>query len=140
MSTPTKSLALSSALCACTSTAVKNANTDLIDAQYAAYNAKNIDTFMSFYAPDARLCSLPANTCFEGEEQIRAHFAKLFTRMSKLEASVSKRTVDQDYVLDWENVIVVNEKGKLLKLSGISVYQVESGKIKSLTIFMHSNT
>ncbi|WP_141731174.1 nuclear transport factor 2 family protein [Oligoflexus tunisiensis] len=125
------------AFSACVSTSSKNSNSELIDKQYAAYNSKDIDRFMSFFASSAKICTVPADICMEGESQIRAHFSEFFSKFETLDAKVSKRIIDQDYVLDWEQLSAVAKNGKAVKLSGISVYRVERGKIASLTIFLN---
>lgn len=123
---------------ACVTSGIKNSNTELIDKQYAAYNAKDIDGFMRFFASTAKICTVPADLCMEGESQIRSHFVDFFSKFETLDARISKRIVDQDYVLDWEQLSAVGKNGEKVKLSAISVYRVERGKIASLTIFLNN--
>lgn len=77
---------------------------DVVDAQFEAYNAQDLDAFCSFYADDAVLADFNGAPLAEGLEAIRARHAKLFADFPQNKANLLSRTIIGQRVIDHERV------------------------------------
>ncbi len=119
---------------ACQTTALKDSATELVDRQYQAYEAKNLDGFMAFYSDNAKICQIEKDKCATGAKEIKEVYTKLFAASEYLKVTISRRIREGDYVIDWENVEFKID-GAIRKISGISIYQIKNGKIQNLQLF-----
>ena len=75
----------------------------VVDKHLVAYNAKNVDQFMSFFAPDAALYEFPDKLLAKGLEEIRKRYAARFSEPN-LHAEIVNRVVMGDKVIDRERI------------------------------------
>jgi len=93
----------------------------IVQGQLDAYNARDIDAFMAFWAPDAQIFAHPATLLADGAEQICARHLiwfqepNLFGRLVH-RAVIGNRVVDQEVVTrrfpqgpGWVDVIGIYE-------------------------------
>jgi hypothetical protein len=101
--------------------------TEVVRRQLDAYNAKDIEAFMSCWAEDAQFFAFPSDLLAEGTQQIRDRhvvrfrepdlFGKLIHRMS-----VGNLVVDRE-------VVTRNFPEGLGRLDVMAIYEVADGKI-----------
>ena len=73
--------------------------------QLAAYNARDIDSFLQCYADDIELLDLKSGEVFcSGIIEMRAIYAAMFNRCPELHCTLIKRIICGDIAIDEENV------------------------------------
>jgi len=77
---------------------------DVVDAQFEAYNAQDLDAFCAFYADDAVLANYNGEVLAEGVAAIRERHAKLFADFPQNKANLLSRIVLGARVIDHERV------------------------------------
>ena len=93
-----------------------------------AYNARDIDAFMSDYADDIKLYAYPNTLQTEGKEAMRKSYKDWFERTPDLRAFIKKRIVIGNKVIDEEQVTA---NGKIFE--AVAIYEVENDKIIKVT-------
>ena len=101
----------------------------VIQRQLDAYNAKDLDAWLSTYAPDAKQFELGGKLLAEGHAQIRARTASRFAEPN-LYAQLIRREVFGDVVIDHEDVTRTFPEGPG-RIELVCVYVVEGGLIQS---------
>jgi uncharacterized protein (TIGR02246 family) len=77
---------------------------ELVQAQFDAYNAQDVERFMTCYTPNAVLASFNGAVLAEGAEAIRLRHANLFQSFPQNRANLVKRIAFADFVIDHEEV------------------------------------
>ncbi len=101
----------------------------VVQRQLDAYNAKNLDAWLSTYAEEAKQFELGGALLAQGHDAIRARTAPRFTEPN-LQAILLKRVVMGNVVIDHEDVIRTFPEGPG-RVELVCVYVVEQGKIQS---------
>ncbi|MEK5060697.1 nuclear transport factor 2 family protein [Paenibacillus shunpengii] len=101
--------------------------TDVIDAQLAAYNARNIEDLLATYHEDCVIEDAVGNIQNSGKEEIRERYTALFEISPELNATITNRIVHNNYVIDHESV--TGHRGRTDILLAVPVYRVENGLI-----------
>ena len=101
----------------------------VVQRQLDAYNAKNLDAWLSTYAEEAKQFELGGALLAQGHDAIRARAAPRFTEPN-LQAILLKRVVMGNVVIDHEDVIRTFPEGPG-RVELVCVYVVEQGKIQS---------
>jgi hypothetical protein len=101
----------------------------VVQRQLDAYNSKDLDGWLSTYAPDARQYELGGKLLAEGHEQIKARTAPRFLE-STLHARLIRREVMGNVVVDYEDVSRTFPEGPG-RIELVCVYVVEQGQIQS---------
>jgi hypothetical protein len=95
---------------------------DPVETQLAAYNARDIETFLSCYTDDCVVDDGEGNRLLAGLGQLRTRYETLFADSPKLHADVVHRTRIGRYVLD-EEVI----SGRVPDLRrAIAIYRIDT--------------
>jgi hypothetical protein len=110
--------------------------TDLIDGEIAAYRARNLDEFLSYYSTDAVIRDADGNVLMEGEPAMREFYGPLFRDSPDLHLEIPRRIEFGDYVIDEELVDGVNLEGYPPQLHAAVVYRVQDSKISHVTFLM----
>ena len=101
---------------------------EVVQRQVDAYNARDIEAFVGFYAPDATLMRLTTGEVFcSGRDQMRETYAAMFEVSPELECTIMNRTVSNDMVVDHE--LVTGMRGGP-PVRAVAVYEVEDGLIQ----------
>ena len=100
---------------------------DVVRAQLDAYNAKDIEGFMRYWAKDARMYAHPDTLLCEGHAAIRARHADRF-REPDLYARLIDRQVIGDTVIDRERVTRTFPEGRG-EIDVVGIYEVKDGLI-----------
>ena len=93
-----------------------------------AYNKRDIDAYMSFYASDVKLYNYPNKIQTEGAETMRESYTAFFKNTPDLNGYIKKRMVLGNKVID-EAQVTIN--GKIL--NALAVYEINNGKITRVT-------
>ena len=103
----------------------------VVQRQLDAYNAKDLDAWLSTYAEDAKQFELGGGLLAQGHEAIRARTSQRFEEPN-LHAVLLKRVVMGKVVIDHEDVVRTFPEGPG-RVELVCVYVVEQGKIQSAT-------
>lgn len=103
---------------------------DLVARQVEAYNARDLEGFLKFYAEDIDLINFPSSSLLKGKVAMRERYAKLFSNSPHLCCAVSwKRT--------FKNIVTYNEQ--ITGSNGddeyecIAIYEIENDLIQRLS-------
>jgi len=100
----------------------------VVDAQFRAYNDRNLDAFLACYAPDATMTDLSGKTPpIKGASGFRKAFAYLAKPHDGPTVELIGRVVNGPTVIDRERPLIEAD-GKPLP-DVIAVYEVRAGKI-----------
>lgn len=100
----------------------------LVQRNLDAYNAKDIDAFMKDYAEDVKLYNYPNTLTTEGKTAMRKGYQDWFNQAKGLKATIKKRIVIGNKVIDHENVTANGQT-----FDAVAIYEVENGKISKVT-------
>lgn len=78
---------------------------DIIQRQVNAYNGRDIDRFVEFFADTIELYDFPDRLILKGKEALRERYTKRFSASVDLKAVILKRFSTQKYVVDIEDLI-----------------------------------
>jgi hypothetical protein len=101
--------------------------TEVVGGQLEAYNAKDIDAFMSFWAEDAQFFAFPSDLLAEGAEQIRERHVARFKEPNLFGQLISRMNIG-NLVVDREVVTRTFPDGPG-RVDVIAIYEVEGAKI-----------
>lgn len=101
---------------------------NIVQKQLVAYNAKNVDAFMAMYSEDVKLFNYPNEVLSEGKDQMRKDYLAWFNRTPDLKATVNKRIVIGNKVIDEEQVTA---NGKVYNT--VAIYEITNGLISKVT-------
>lgn len=97
--------------------------TEVVQKQLDAYNAHDIDAFLSTYSLDAKLCDFPSGAyLIVGHTQIRERYSRIFANNARVD--LVGRIANGEYVIDHEFVKTVHEE-----FYAVAVYHVTNGRI-----------
>jgi len=98
-----------------------------VQKQLEAYNARDIDAFMQWWAGDCRYCEFPDRLLANGAAEIRERHVARF-REPNLSGRLIARMAVGNLVVDHETVTRTFPEGPG-EVDVIAIYQVEGGKI-----------
>jgi imidazolonepropionase-like amidohydrolase len=95
-----------------------------------AYNARDIEAFLSFYADDVVIRRLPSGeVAWNSKEAMRPRYAKRFAENPELFCTITQRIVHGDWVVDHE--LVTGVKGRP-RVRAVATYEVKNGLIQNV--------
>ena len=109
---------------------------DPVDAQLAAYNARDLDSFLAAYAPDAVVEDAGGQPMMTGHAGLRAVYGPLFAESPALRAEVRTRIRVGEFVIDEEHVTGANLPGFPSELHAAVVYRVCDGRIVHVRVLL----
>ena len=86
-------------------TVMNNPNLDIASRQLDAYNAQDLDTYVSFFAEDCVVSGLNGTPTESSRAAIRARYAKAFAQYPENKAILKNRIAVGNTVVDHELVI-----------------------------------
>lgn len=102
----------------------------IVDAQLAAYNRRDVEGFLSFYADDAVLANHPNQVTQTGKAEMRARYQARFSDPN-VHAEIIKRVTFGRFVIDHERVVAAPPaKGTI---EAVVIYEIKDGKIVRAT-------
>ncbi len=101
---------------------------DAVQGQVDAYNARDIEAFLSFYAEDVLIERLPeGKVLHENRGSMREGYQKLFDASPELHCHILQRTISDSVVIDHE--FVTGARGGDA-IRAVAVYEVVDGLIQ----------
>lgn len=98
----------------------------VVQAQFDAYNRRDLEAFLATLAPDARLYLFPDSLLHAGHDELRRVYGRLFAGAPALRVELLQRTVQGRYVIDRETTHGLPGQGPL---TGVAIYEVIDGRI-----------
>jgi len=86
-------------------TAQSNPNIDIAQKQLDAYNAQDLDTYVSFFAEDCIVSGLNGAPTETSRDAIKARYAKAFAQFPENKAYLKNRIAVGNTVVDHEKVV-----------------------------------
>ena len=105
----------------------------VVQQQLNAYNAHDIQAFMATYDAGAEVFEFPAKPLLKGAAQIQDFYATKRFNDPRLRATVDKRIVMGNVVIDYEQ-ITNTQPGGPGRTEAIAIYEVNDGKITKVTL------
>jgi uncharacterized protein (TIGR02246 family) len=99
---------------------------DVVQNQFDAYNAQNLEAFLATYAPDCVIADLNGAPTQVGRDAIRARYAEMFAQHPQNTARLVSRLALGDVVIDHEDV-ARGPDGQ--RFQAIAIYTVKNGLI-----------
>jgi len=107
---------------------------DLIDAQLAAYRARNLDEFLSFYAEDVLIEDGDHNVVTRGRQGMRESYGPFFSASPNLHLEIPRRIEIGDFVIDEELIDGIIVDGILQSQQHVvTIYRVTNSLISHVT-------
>lgn len=101
----------------------------VVQRQLDAYNARDLDAFLSTFADDAQGFELGGATpTMNGKAAIRTRYAELFARSPALNSALVNRIAFARAVIDHERITGRNGSPETYEM--IAIYEVEEGLIR----------
>lgn len=97
-----------------------------VQGQFDAYNAQDLDLFMTFYADDCVVADLNGAVTSNGAAAIRKRYAAMFAKFPQNKAVLVNRIVVGDTIVDHEDVS--REPGGE-RFQVAAIYTLKGGKI-----------
>jgi hypothetical protein len=99
----------------------------VVQRQFEAYNAHDVDALVATYADDAEQFAHPSKLLASGSAQLRDRYAARF-RDDKPHAALVTRTVLGNIVVDHEEVTSRSPQG-IVRAAVVAIYEVKEGEI-----------
>lgn len=110
----------------------------VVQAQLAAYNARDLSAFLATYSEDAQLFEHPSKLLVNGVAQMRERYAARFAEPN-LHAVVLNRMVMGNYVIDHERVTRTFPEGPGTQ-DAIAIYEVQGTLISRVWFVFGAKT
>ena len=102
----------------------------VVQRQVEAYNARDIEAFLSIYADDVIVRRLPSGeVAWDSKDAMRPRYAKRFAENPELFCTITKRIVHGDWVVDHELVTGVKDRPRV---RAVATYEVRDGLIQNV--------
>ncbi|MFN4028225.1 MAG: nuclear transport factor 2 family protein [Flavobacterium sp.] len=100
----------------------------VVQKQVEAYNSRDLEAFLSFYADDVKIYTFPNRLDVDGKAAMRESYAPFFKAATLLHCKIVKRIVRKNTVID-EELIKYNDS----EFGGVAIYEVQNDKIIRVT-------
>jgi hypothetical protein len=107
----------------------------LIQEQVDAFNARDLDRFLSFYHSDVVVEDRAGNVRLTGHGGIRSFYGPLFAQSPNLHVAVPNRIHVGSWVVDEQKTTGMQLAGYPPELHAAVIYQVVAGKVVWVRIF-----
>jgi hypothetical protein len=97
---------------------------DPVQEQVDAFNARDVERFLSAYAPDVTVEDGAGNVTMEGHDAMRGMYGTLFAQSPNLHVRIAHRIRVGEYVVDEEYVTGLNAEGSPPEMHGVAIYRV----------------
>ncbi|PKV50463.1 hypothetical protein ATE84_2521 [Aquimarina sp. MAR_2010_214] len=105
-------------------TDIEKNSENIINKQLEAYNARDIDAFVTTYSKDIKVYNFPYKFLYEGHEKIKKGYINFFKNTPDLNCKIKNRIVMGNVVID-EEFLTINKQ----HYSAIAIYEVKNKEI-----------
>jgi uncharacterized protein (TIGR02246 family) len=109
---------------------------EVVSAQVDAYNARDLETFLGFYRPDAMIEDGTGQVLMSGHDAMRAFYGQIFRQSPDLRCEIRNRIAVGPYVADEEAISGLHFEGFPTELHAGALYRVEDGQIVNARLLM----
>jgi hypothetical protein len=109
---------------------IVRAPAQIVQAQLDAFNRRDLDGFLSFYADDATIIDYPDQVLAPGKDAMRDRYRKLFEPAPELHAAILNRIAFDRFVIDQQKV---TGRADGQALEAVAIYEIKDGKIAKVT-------
>lgn len=102
---------------------------EIVQKQLEAYNARDLEAFLSYYSDNVKAYNFPDKEIFSGKNLMRAGYEAFFSQNPDLLCVVLQRMVMNDVVIDYERITGLSD-GK--DLNSIAIFKIENGKVSQI--------
>ena len=96
-----------------------------VDAQLEAYNARDVDRFLTSYSPDVLVVDGAGNTLMQGREAMWGQYGPFFAENPELRGEIVHRIIARDYVIDEELI----HGWQAEPVRAVAIYHITDGLI-----------
>ncbi len=96
----------------------------IVQEQVEAYNRHDLDAFLKTYSSEIKLYDFPDKELTSGLDAMRKMYGEFFKQQPPVKATIAKRIVQGDYIIDYEEVT-----GECLNFKAVAIYLVKDRKI-----------
>ncbi|MBN8552728.1 MAG: SgcJ/EcaC family oxidoreductase [Caulobacterales bacterium] len=99
---------------------------EVVDAQIAAWRARDTAAFVEFYAPDAVIVMGPGeDDTLQGGDAIRTHYANAFLEMpADTHLEIANRITSGEYIVDEEAISAGGFAGEVVAICRVQSCQI----------------
>lgn len=97
--------------------------------QLNAYNAGNLDAFVSYYHPEVEVYNFPNQLNYKGRENMRPGYGSFFQANPNLHCELVNRIVIGNKVIDREHITGLSKGGSF---DAVAIYEIEAGLIRKV--------
>jgi hypothetical protein len=97
--------------------------------QLNAYNAGNLDAFVSYYHPEVEVYNFPDQLNYKGRENMRPGYGGFFQANPNLHCELVNRIVIGNKVIDREHITGLSSGGTF---DAVAIYEIEGGLIRKV--------
>jgi len=100
---------------------------EVVQAQFEAYNARDLERFLSFYAPEVQISTLwrDSTEVVKNRDEMRRRYASM-PRRKAIRAQVLSRMIAGRYVIDYERVVRPGREPD----DAVAIFEVDAGLIR----------
>jgi hypothetical protein len=98
----------------------------LVQQQVNAFNAGDIEAFLTPYSDSIELYNFPGTLWIKGKELMRQQYGSIFTQFPNLHCEIKGRIVKGNFVVDHESV---SGTGQSETMEAIAIYEIKDEKI-----------
>ncbi len=113
-----------------------SAHTELIDGQLEAYRTRDLERFLTFFAPDVTVTDFDGNVLMQGLEGIRANYEPLFANSPNLTVEIISRLESGNFVVDLEHLEGFNNPPYPPVFDAGCAYRISEGKIDAMKFLL----
>lgn len=119
-------------------TAQQNNPETIVQGNLDAYNAHNIELFMSYFSENVEIHHFnDGKQTAIGIKEVRAIYEPYFKASPNLHSKILKRTVFDNKVIDHESI--TGARGSQEAFEIVLIYEVENNKIVKMTVLQKRN-
>lgn len=104
---------------------------DVVQRQVNAYNARNMEAFITTYSSDAKLFQCPNQLLASGREEIRKRYERLFSGTRPLHAQILQRISAGRTVIDQERSTGLSDARTS---EGFAIYEVTDRLVRNVML------
>jgi hypothetical protein len=111
-------------------------NSDLIDAEVAAYRDRDLERWLACFAPDVKVTDFDGNVLMDGLDALRDTYGSLFRDSPNISVDIRSRIEVSAFVVDLEHLEGLVSPILPPILDAGCVYRIVDGKIAAMKFLM----
>lgn len=113
-----------------------SSESDLIDAEVAAYRARDVERFLTYFSADTRIMDASGRTLMEGAEALRDSDRPLFASSPDLGVTIVARIAVGQFVIDHERIEGMVSPSRPPSFEAVCINRIEDGHITTMQFVM----